>query len=104
MNFLLSLTLQIGSALTEDPRLVHFKREWFEGKDCLDIGCNEGYVTINLGMLQIIVNFSSFISNLHVFLVETALRFSVKSMLGVDIDKCEVLSYFSGGGFPFSFL
>ena len=31
---------QIGQDLQEDPRLKVFKKEWFEGKECLDIGCN----------------------------------------------------------------
>lgn len=25
------------------------KKEWFEGKDCLDIGCNSGLITITIG-------------------------------------------------------
>ena len=29
----------------EDNRLSLMKREWFEGKDCLDIGCNTGPVS-----------------------------------------------------------
>ncbi|OIV95856.1 hypothetical protein TanjilG_06832 [Lupinus angustifolius] len=32
--------------LNEDPRLKVFKKEWFEGKDCLHIGCNSGILTI----------------------------------------------------------
>lgn len=41
--------LQIDSKLSEDPRLALMKKEWFEGKDCLDIGCNQGLITINIG-------------------------------------------------------
>lgn len=41
--------LQLGQNLVGDPRLKVFKREWFEGKDCLDIGCNSGMVTIQIG-------------------------------------------------------
>ena len=33
-----------GSLEVNDPRLGLMKREWFEGKDCLDIGCNTGQV------------------------------------------------------------
>lgn len=40
---------QIGQDLDEDPRLKAMKREWFEGKDCLDIGCNSGLITITIG-------------------------------------------------------
>ena len=29
-----------------DQRLNFFRKEWFEGKDCLDVGCNTGKVTI----------------------------------------------------------
>ena len=40
---------QLGQKFVEDPRLKVFKKEWFEGKDCLDIGCNSGMVTIQIG-------------------------------------------------------
>eukprot|EP00250_Pteridium_aquilinum_P025879 c3177_g1_i1 orf=19-1080(+) len=50
--------------LEDDPRLKHFKQEWFEGKDCLDVGCNAGNLTISI-----------------------AKNFSCKTMVGVDIDK-----------------
>lgn len=35
-------------ASEKDPRLSLFRKEWFENKDCLDIGCNTGQVTIAL--------------------------------------------------------
>eukprot|EP01018_Ginkgo_biloba_P001473 Gb_07471 [translate_table: standard] len=54
---------RIGQALDEDPRLKVLKKEWFEGKDCLDIGCNEGFITISI-----------------------AQKFSCRTMLGTDID------------------
>ncbi|KAK9768111.1 hypothetical protein K7432_001513 [Basidiobolus ranarum] len=47
----------------EDPRLELFQK-WIEGKSVLDIGCNAGYVT-----------------------VELALRYRPKEILGVDIDE-----------------
>lgn len=33
---------------TEDLRLKCFKKEWIEGKDVLDLGCNVGHVTLAL--------------------------------------------------------
>lgn len=35
-------------ALEEDHRLKCFKKEWFEGKSILDIGCNVGHLTLAL--------------------------------------------------------
>ncbi|XP_050411228.1 probable RNA methyltransferase Y17G7B.18 isoform X2 [Patella vulgata] len=32
----------------EDIRLLSFKREWFNAKDVLDIGCNVGHVTMTI--------------------------------------------------------
>ncbi|XP_038878262.1 probable RNA methyltransferase At5g51130 isoform X2 [Benincasa hispida] len=58
---------RVGQNLVEDPRLKVFKKEWFEGKDCLDIGCNNGIVTIQI-----------------------ARRFNCRSILGVDIDSDRV--------------
>ncbi|XP_037469603.1 probable RNA methyltransferase At5g51130 [Triticum dicoccoides] len=55
---------RIDRNVGEDPRLEIFKKEWFAGKDCLDIGCNQGLVTIGLAM-----------------------KFVCRSILGVDIDK-----------------
>ena len=40
---------QIGQGVDEDPRLKVFRKEWFEGKECLDIGCNNGIITIQIG-------------------------------------------------------
>jgi 7SK snRNA methylphosphate capping enzyme len=34
----------------KDPRMEIFKNEWFEGKRCLDIGCNDGTLTILIAM------------------------------------------------------
>ncbi|EFJ08038.1 hypothetical protein SELMODRAFT_132602 [Selaginella moellendorffii] len=55
---------RVGKTLEEDPRVSVFKQEWIENRDCLDIGCNEGHVTIAL-----------------------AVKFCCKSMVGVDIDS-----------------
>lgn len=48
---------------SEDGRIEMFKREWFEGKKCLDIGCNSGHVTLAVAKL-----------------------FNPSSMVGLDID------------------
>ncbi|KAA8523144.1 hypothetical protein F0562_009567 [Nyssa sinensis] len=54
---------RIGQDLEEDPRLKYLKKEWFEGNDCLDIGCNNGLITITI-----------------------AKKFCCRSILGIDID------------------
>jgi 7SK snRNA methylphosphate capping enzyme len=46
-----------------DPRLQHLERQWFFDKDVLDIGCNEGVVTLSV-----------------------AVRFQPRSVIGVDLD------------------
>lgn len=53
-----------GHKQEEDPRIRVFKKEWFEGKECLDIGCNQGLITISI-----------------------AKKFHCRSILGIDIDK-----------------
>ena len=53
MAFPLLVDEQIGEGLDEDPRLKVLKKEWFEGKDCLDIGCNSGLMTIHIGKFHI---------------------------------------------------
>ncbi|KAL3626500.1 hypothetical protein CASFOL_030049 [Castilleja foliolosa] len=58
---------RVGQDLDEDPRLKMVKKEWFEGKDCLDIGCNSGLITISL-----------------------AKKFGCRSILGVDIDGARI--------------
>ncbi|KAL6517073.1 hypothetical protein OROHE_018033 [Orobanche hederae] len=58
---------RIGQDVDEDPRLRMMKREWFEGKDCLDIGCNSGLITIAI-----------------------AKKFGCRSILGVDIDGARI--------------
>ncbi|XP_057501302.1 probable RNA methyltransferase At5g51130 [Actinidia eriantha] len=54
---------RVGQDLEEDPRLTVLKNEWFESKDCLDIGCNNGTITVAI-----------------------AKKFGCRSILGVDID------------------
>ncbi|PIN01493.1 putative methyltransferase [Handroanthus impetiginosus] len=58
---------RVGQDLEEDPRLKVMKREWFEGKDSLDIGCNSGLLTIAI-----------------------ARKFGCKSIFGVDIDGARI--------------
>ncbi|KAG2296876.1 hypothetical protein Bca4012_017382 [Brassica carinata] len=55
---------RISNDMDEDPRLKVLKKEWFHGKDCLDIGCNSGVMTIHI-----------------------AKKFGCSSILGVDIDS-----------------
>lgn len=55
---------RIGHDMEEDPRLKVLKKEWFEGKDCLDIGCNSGVLTIHI-----------------------AKKFHCQSIIGIDIDS-----------------
>jgi hypothetical protein len=47
----------------EDPRLRLFKEEWFHNRDVLDVGCNEGLITLAV-----------------------ATRFKCRRVTGVDID------------------
>lgn len=54
---------RIDRALDEDPRMKVLKEEWFKDRDCLDIGCNEGFITISI-----------------------AQKFACRSILGIDID------------------
>ncbi|CAO2202748.1 unnamed protein product [Urochloa humidicola] len=55
---------RIDRNVGEDPRLEAFNKQWFENKDCLDIGCNQGLVTMGLAM-----------------------KFKCRRILGVDIDS-----------------
>ncbi|KAL0000023.1 hypothetical protein SO802_019625 [Lithocarpus litseifolius] len=59
---------RIGQDLQEDPRLNVFKKELFEDKECLDIGCNSGIITILI-----------------------AKKFRCRSILGIDIDSGKIL-------------
>ena len=52
-----------AGAAREDHRLLSLRREWFEGRRCLDVGCNEGLVSLTL-----------------------AVQFRTASFTGVDID------------------
>lgn len=58
---------QVPNDVEEDPRFKVLKKEWFEDKDCLDIGCNSGLITINI-----------------------AKKFSCRTILGIDIDNDRV--------------
>ena len=49
--------------MAEDDRIEYLQREWFEGKDCLDIGCNVGHLTLYI-----------------------ARHFNPKFFMGIDID------------------
>jgi hypothetical protein len=43
-----SLNLNLNT-VSEDPRLQMIKYEWVAKKACLDIGCNNGAITIEIG-------------------------------------------------------
>ncbi|KAL2342543.1 hypothetical protein Fmac_003828 [Flemingia macrophylla] len=43
---------RIGQGVDEDPRLKVFRKEWFQGRDCLDVGCNNGMITIQIDRVQ----------------------------------------------------
>ncbi|QCD81670.1 7SK snRNA methylphosphate capping enzyme [Vigna unguiculata] len=58
---------RIDQGTDEDPRLKVLRKEWFEGKECLDIGCNNGIITIQI-----------------------AKKFCCRSILGIDIDSDRV--------------
>ncbi|KFK26727.1 hypothetical protein AALP_AA8G285000 [Arabis alpina] len=58
---------RISHDMDEDPRLKVMKQEWFQDKDCLDIGCNSGIMTIHI-----------------------AKKFGCRSILGVDIDSSRI--------------
>ncbi|KAI3671019.1 hypothetical protein L1987_64617 [Smallanthus sonchifolius] len=58
---------RIDQGLEEDPRIKVMKKEWFEGKNCLDIGCNSGLITITI-----------------------AKKFGCQKILGIDIDSARI--------------
>ncbi|GAV92794.1 hypothetical protein CFOL_v3_36172 [Cephalotus follicularis] len=58
---------RIGNDLEEDPRLRVLKKEWFQDKDCLDIGCNSG-----------------------IFTIQIAKKLHCCSILGIDIDSSKL--------------
>ncbi|XP_071946147.1 7SK snRNA methylphosphate capping enzyme-like isoform X2 [Antedon mediterranea] len=84
------------NAEEEDVRLVLFRKEWFEGKACLDIGCNTGHVT-----LYIAKNLSpSKITGIDIDsnLIGIA-RKNIKQCLLIDKEKNEMKTK-DGGQFP----
>jgi Ribosomal protein L11 methyltransferase (PrmA) len=54
---------RLADAFDEDPRLHALDASWFTGKSVLDIGCNEGVLSLSL-----------------------ACKFGTKAMHGLDID------------------
>lgn len=55
---------RLGTDFEEDPRLGLLEKRWFHKKKCLDIGCNEGVVTLDM-----------------------VLKFGTASMMGIDLDE-----------------
>ncbi|KAJ0495765.1 putative RNA methyltransferase bin3, bin3-type S-adenosyl-L-methionine binding protein [Helianthus annuus] len=58
---------RIDQGLEEDPRIKIMRKEWFEGKSCLDIGCNSGLITITI-----------------------AKKFGCQKIVGIDIDSARI--------------
>ncbi|KAH9620174.1 hypothetical protein KSS87_009016 [Heliosperma pusillum] len=58
---------RVGNDMDQDPRFKVLKKDWFEGKDCLDIGCNSGLITLNI-----------------------AKKFNCRTIRGVDIDPVRI--------------
>ncbi|GLI67704.1 hypothetical protein VaNZ11_011972 [Volvox africanus] len=54
---------RMSADMDEDPRVKLMRREWFQQRVCIDVGCNEGLVTLAV-----------------------AARFGAKRMTGYDID------------------
>ena len=48
-----------------DPRLALLRKEWLEGRDCLDIGCNTGQVSVgcHIEFLSIINKWLCFVGD-----------------------------------------
>ncbi|XP_068638690.1 probable RNA methyltransferase At5g51130 isoform X2 [Aristolochia californica] len=69
-NYKAYYNYRIDQSVGEDPRLAVLKKEWFEGKNCLDIGCNQGLMTISI-----------------------AKKFSCERIVGVDIDGIETAQW-----------
>ena len=53
-----------GQTLESDPRLSMLQRHWFARRRCMDVGCNEGLITLAISS-----------------------KFGSKSMIGVDLDE-----------------
>jgi 7SK snRNA methylphosphate capping enzyme len=64
---LLSGCRHTSSTFDDDPRLALLKEEWFARRHMLDVGCNEGLVTLAV-----------------------ATRFGCATTTGVDIDEALV--------------
>ena len=60
------MLFQIDQGTDEDPRLKVLRKEWFEGKECLDIGCNNGIITIQIGNF-LIVSSTFFVAMIYAF-------------------------------------
>lgn len=63
--------------LDEDPRLKVLRKEWFEGKDCLDIGCNSGILTIQIGSSSFLL-FKLRSSKIHSLLIWNLLEIKLE--------------------------
>lgn len=79
----------------KDVRLTYFRKQWFEGKVCLDIGCNTGHVTLFVAKTfhpsKIVgIDIDAKLINLARKNVHQCLEEMVKSKSGVDVGKFPV--------------
>lgn len=81
---------QLGQDTEEDPRLKVFKKEWFEGKDCLDIGCNAGIITIQIGsyflVILFIISFYDFIYYVLLYFSSSSNQIDVVMLMWIYVD------------------
>jgi hypothetical protein len=74
-------------AYTEDARVGCFKKEWFAGKRVLDIGCNIGVVTNDIGTGSQTAHPPPPRHHVaHLYNFAAAKKFRPQHILGIDVD------------------
>jgi 7SK snRNA methylphosphate capping enzyme len=69
---------------SRDERLALISKEWLQDKRVLDIGCNAGKVTIEIGAKALVFQYS--VTRVVLTAASTAQRFGPYRVTGVDID------------------